>query len=180
MIILGIDPGSRTTGYGLLQFEKREIKYLTSGVLIFEQEKNFLLRLPQMREQMDVLVKTYNPHVAVFESLIYVKGTTSILKLAQTRGAMIASLPKEIEVVEYSPNLVKSATVGHGHADKESIQKFLKMVLGKSLPENFKTNDESDALAIAFCHILQKGNGSLGAKKSGSLAQAVSHKVKEL
>ena len=116
------------------------------------------------------------------ESLIYVKSPTALIKLAQTRGIILSALLDRYEhkIFEYSPNLVKSSAVGHGHADKESVRKFLDMVLGKV---NYKTYDESDAAAIALCHIMNRSNkltGNIPGKKSkkvGGLAGALSHKL---
>lgn len=150
MIILGIDPGSRVTGYGLIEVNGRKIRYLDSGILKFDHINSFIDRLQIIYEETANLVEKYNPDEVALESLIYVKSVTSLAKLAQARGAMVAAL-KDKKCVEYSPNLIKSTVSGHGHASKEAIEKILKLTLGDI---KIKRHDESDALAIALCHVL--------------------------
>lgn len=184
MIVLAIDPGSVTAGYALLQKEGRKIIYLESGILKFNGKDEFLHRVKDIFDQTSALVDRLMPDEVALESLIFVKSPTALIKLAQSRGTMLAALSKNYheKIFEYSPNLVKSTVVGHGHADKEGIQKFLLQYLGLS---NFKTHDESDAVAIALCHLLNRGSIQLPAtekkkKKMGNgLASALAHKIKE-
>lgn len=186
MIVLAIDPGSVTAGYALLEKEGRKITYLTSGILKFDGKIEFLHRVKDIFEKTEALLSSYSPDEIALESLIYVKSPDALMKLAQSRGTMLAALTKthHEKIFEYSPNLVKSTVTGHGHADKEGIQKFLKQYLGVS---DFKTHDESDACAIALCHLLNRDVLRLpvekkkrSSKKSGSgLAAALSHRIKE-
>lgn len=185
MIVLAIDPGSVTAGYALLKKEGRKITYITSGILKFDSKVEFLHRVKSIFEQTESLVAAYVPDEIALESLIYVKSPDALIKLAQSRGTMLAALSKNYheKIYEYSPNLVKSTVTGHGHADKEGIQKFLKQYLGIS---EFKTHDESDACAIALCHLLnrdvrlpvEKKKRSSGKNGTG-LAAALSHRIKE-
>jgi len=156
MIILGIDPGSRKTGFGIIKIVGNKFHYIDSGIIRFDHIDLFLDRLAVVYEKTIELIDVYNPTEVAVESLIYVKSPTALMKLAQARGAMIAAFNKTHQgrIFEYSPNLIKSTTTGHGHANKESVQKFLRMILG---PREFKTHDESDALAIAICHALRSG-----------------------
>lgn len=179
MIILGIDPGSITTGWALLESKGNKASYISSGVLKFEAKTPFLDRINQIKSEVEKLLNELNPDEVALESLIYVKSPTALIKLAQTRGVMLSALnPKFFgKIYEYSPNLIKSTAVGHGHADKESVQKFLDMVLGK---RKYATHDESDAVAIALCHILNRGNGAnIASKKTKGkgLAASLAHKV---
>ncbi|OFZ14127.1 MAG: crossover junction endodeoxyribonuclease RuvC [Bdellovibrionales bacterium GWA2_49_15] len=153
MIILGIDPGSRVTGFGLIQIEGRKVKYLHSGALKLADGEDFFKRLKTIFNQGLTLAQSYNPDILALESLIYVKNVSSLAKLAQARGAILAGVlhHKEIPVCEYAPNLIKSSVTGFGHSPKESVGKALQLFLGK---RDFKTTDESDALAIALCHFL--------------------------
>jgi crossover junction endodeoxyribonuclease RuvC len=182
LIVLAIDPGSVTAGYALLKKEGRKISYLASGILKFDGKKGFLHRLKDIFEKTEELLANFSPDEIALESLIYVKSPDALMKLAQSRGTMLAALSKKYheKIYEYSPNLVKSTVTGHGHADKEGIQKFLKQYLGVS---DFKTHDESDACAIALCHLLNRDVLQLPRekkKKSGTgLAAALSHKIKE-
>ena len=186
MIVLAIDPGSVTAGYALLEKQGRHVRYITSGILKFDAKKEFLLRLKDIVTQTKALIDTHKPDQIALESLIFVKSPTALIKLAQSRGAMLGvfALDYEDKIFEYSPNLVKSTVVGHGHADKESVQKFLQTYLKIS---EFKTHDESDAIAIGLCHLLQ--HQSLGItqtmikeiapkSKGRGLAASLAHKVK--
>ncbi|MCF8057983.1 MAG: crossover junction endodeoxyribonuclease RuvC [Bacteriovoracaceae bacterium] len=181
MLFLGIDPGSRKAGFGLIEQKGRTFKYIDSGSLAYDKVPNFMDRLGLIYESCEALIKSYNPDEVAIESLIYVKSIPSLAKLAQARGAMIAAFMRthQEKVFEYSPNLVKSTVSGHGHANKESVEKGLKLALGQSL--NFKSHDESDALAIALCHGLMRNvpigkSGHAKASKSGSsLRQAFRH-----
>jgi crossover junction endodeoxyribonuclease RuvC len=155
MIILGIDPGSRKTGYAVINVEGKKISYISSGILKYDHVDEFLERLGMIYRSCDDLVEKFNPDEIVIEALIYVKSVEALSKLAQARGAMIAAFSKKNigKIYEYSPNTIKSSVTGHGHADKEAVDKAMTMMFGKM---SFKTSDESDALAIAVCHALNR------------------------
>ena len=182
MITLAIDPGSVTAGYALLEQQGIKIHYLTSGILKFDAGVGFLHRVKDIYEQTLGLMEKHGPDEVALESLIYVKSPTALIKLAQSRGTMLAALSQKYhqKIYEYSPNLIKATVTGHGHADKEGIQKSLLQYFGLS---NFKTHDESDAVAIALCHLLNRGSGlnqhSSKTKRTGGLASALAHKIKE-
>lgn len=155
MIILGIDPGSRKAGYALIKVEGKKISYLTSGALKYDQVDEFIDRLGLIYQSCEEILKKYQPDEVSVEALIYVKSVDALSKLAQARGAMIAAFTRthQGKVFEYAPNLVKVSVTGHGHASKEAVDKALGMMFGKI---SFKTSDESDALAIAVCHALNR------------------------
>jgi crossover junction endodeoxyribonuclease RuvC len=155
MKILGIDPGSRKTGWALIDVNGKKISYIASGILKFDHVEEFIDRLGLIYKSCEELHVRLIPDEVAFESLIYVKSVEALSKLAQARGAMIAAFMKDYsgKVFEYSPNLVKSSVTGHGHASKESVEKAVQMMFGKI---SFKTADESDALAIAVCHALNR------------------------
>lgn len=155
MIILGIDPGSRKAGYALIDVQGKKISYISSGVLKYDHVDEFIDRLGMIYRSCDELVKKFQPDEVSIEALIYVKSIEALSKLAQARGAMIAafSQTKNGKIFEYAPNAIKSSVTGHGHADKESVDKAMNMMFGKM---TFKTSDESDALAIAVCHALNR------------------------
>lgn len=157
MRILSIDPGSRQTGFAVIEVKGKKLNYIDSGTLDFYQKEEFLNRLGEIHHLISDLVKEYQPDEIALESLIYVKSPTALMKLAQTRGAVISAFGTEYKnkIFEYSPNKVKSATTGHGHASKEEIQKSIKLILGV---EKFRTHDESDALAVAICHAAHRGS----------------------
>lgn len=186
MIVLAIDPGSVTAGFALLQKEGRKISYIASGILKFNSDDVFLHRVKDIYDQTLALMEKYQPDEIALESLIFVKSPQALIKLAQSRGTMLAALSQRYheKIFEYSPNLVKSTVTGHGHADKESIQKTLGQILGLT---DFKTHDESDAVAIALCHLLNHNVRLLDipkkkkpSKKMGTgLAAALAHKIKD-
>jgi crossover junction endodeoxyribonuclease RuvC len=155
VIILGIDPGSRKAGYAIIEVKGKKISYLTSGAMKYDQVDEFIERLGLIYHSCDEVIKKFQPNEVAVEALIYVKSVEALSKLAQARGAMIAafSQTRKGQIFEYSPNLVKSSVTGHGHASKEAVDKALSMMFGKI---NFKTTDESDALAIAVCHALNR------------------------
>lgn len=185
MIVLAIDPGSVTAGFALLQKEGRKINYLASGILKFNGKDEFLHRVKDIYEQTLELIEKHQPDEVALESLIFVKSPTALMKLAQSRGAMLAAISQKYhqKIFEYSPNLVKATVAGHGHADKEGIQKVLLQYFGLT---DFKTHDESDAVAIALCHLLNRGTlipvpvKTKKTKNMGNgLASALAHKIKE-
>jgi crossover junction endodeoxyribonuclease RuvC len=155
LIILGIDPGSRKAGYALIDVQGKKISYISSGVLKYDHVDEFIDRLGMIYRSCDELVRKFQPDEVSIEALIYVKSIEALSKLAQARGAMIAafSQTKNGKIFEYAPNAIKSSVTGHGHADKESVDKAMSMMFGKM---TFKTSDESDALAIAVCHALNR------------------------
>ena len=150
MIVLGIDPGSIVTGWALLKKEGKKVHYISSGVLRFNKDAQFLNRLTEIKIKTHELIDELSPSEIALESLIFVKSPTALIKLAQTRGIILSSMVEKYEgkIFEYSPNLVKSSAVGHGHADKESVQKVLDMLLGK---RDYATHDESDEIGRASC-----------------------------
>lgn len=181
MLFLGIDPGSRKAGFGLIEQIGKSFRYVDSGCLRYDKIDNFMDRLGVVYRSCSELVEKYQPDEIAVESLIYVKSVPALAKLAQARGAMIAAFMEthQGKIQEYSPNLIKSTVTGHGHANKESVEKSLKMVFGQTL--EFKTNDESDAVAIALCHALMRNvprtvKGHANSRSGGStLKQAFKH-----
>ena len=155
MIILGIDPGSRKAGYALIEVQGKKISYLASGAMKYDHVDQFIDRLGIIYSSCSELLKKYQPDEISIEALIYVKSVDALSKLAQARGAMIAafSATHQQKIFEYAPNLIKVSVTGHGHADKIAVDRALSMMFGKI---NFKTADESDALAIAVCHALNR------------------------
>ncbi len=154
MIILGIDPGSRKAGYAVIKVEGRKITYLSSGVIRYDHIVEFYKRPVVIYNSIIKLMDEFRPDTVSVESLVFVKNPSSLMKLAQARGAMLAAVGGKLcdNLFEYSPNLIKMSVAGHGHASKESVQKCLEMIFGKKI--DFKAYDESDALAIALCHAL--------------------------
>ena len=170
MRVLGIDPGSLKAGYAAIDVEGRQTKLVECGTLRFESKTQFIDRLAQIHFETKKLISSINPDVIVLESLIYAKSIPALAKLAQARGTIIAAFGDRYvgKIFEYAPTLVKSTVTGHGQATKEGVDKSLKMIFGKQL--DFATDDASDALAIALCHVLHNGTPKM---KSSSRARTL-------
>ncbi len=164
MIILGIDPGSRKTGYAFIDNKADKITHIHSGFIAVKGEM-FPERLGCIFKSLNELIKEYHPNEMSIENVFMHKNAASALKLGQARGAAICSaMHHDMDVSEYSPKEVKKALVGSGAATKEQIQYLCKQYLNikKELQE-----DEADAIAIAFCHAQ-----SLAAEKRTGLPAA--------
>jgi crossover junction endodeoxyribonuclease RuvC len=181
MKILGIDPGSRVSGYAIIEVNKLKMRYIASGVIKPELGDSFFERLPSIYDKFQSVIEKHQVQFVAIESLIHVKIVVSLSKLAQARGVMLASVAKSgAKIFEYSPNKVKSSVSGYGHADKEMIHLSIERILGEKI--NCATHDESDALAIAITHGIETmGRGvikssrthGLFTRKSSSLAASI-------
>ncbi len=149
MIILGIDPGSRTTGYGLIDNQPNQIRYIASGYLKITGN-SLPQRLGQIFQQIDAVIREHRPEHMSIENVFMQRNADSALKLGQARGAAIcAAFQAGLEIAEYAPREIKQALVGSGAASKEQVQHMVKRLLG--LQKNLQS-DEGDGLAIAICH----------------------------
>ena len=147
--IIGIDPGSRITGYGVLEAGKQELVYLESGC-IRTRDAPFPERLAEIYHSVNELIVQHQPDVFAIEEVFMAKNVDSALKLGQARGVAIAAgVANGLPVFEYPANLVKKSVVGYGHADKNQVARMV----GHLLPGlNLAAGDASDALAVAICH----------------------------
>lgn len=147
--ILGIDPGSRVTGFGVLDFESGRPTYVASGT-ISSIEGDFPVRLRQIYSSVGEIVGRYRPGIVAIESVFMHKNAGSALKLGQARAAALcASFTYDVEVFEYAPREIKQAVVGTGSAGKEQVQH---MVVSLLELESMPAVDAADALAVALCH----------------------------
>lgn len=152
MIILGIDPGSRLTGYGLLDLSEGPARprYVESGC-IRTRDGEFTARLGEIYRGVCDIITRHQPAQVAVEQVFVARNPGSALKLGQARGAAIAAIvSQDLPVYEYAPRTVKQAIVGTGKADKSQIQHMVASIL--SLP-GVPGEDAADALAIALCHI---------------------------
>jgi crossover junction endodeoxyribonuclease RuvC len=148
-LILGIDPGSRITGYGVVNAVGNRLEYVSCGSIRLSDEAH-PQRLKQIFDSICRIIDEYAPSECAIEEVFLGKSVSSALKLGQARGsAMVACLHKNLTVAEYSPRKVKQALVGNGNADKEQVQHMVKVLLGVS---GDVQADAADALAIAICH----------------------------
>ena len=149
--VLGIDPGSRITGYGIVEEISGKLCSVTYGVFKVSGKENFSERLKEIYNGIDQLIKTHQPSEVAIESLFFSKNAMSSIKLGQARGAaMTAAANQGLRVFEYAPTQVKQAVVGYGRSDKEQVQKMVFLLLG--LQGQAKV-DATDALAVAICHL---------------------------
>ncbi len=148
-VILGIDPGSRITGYGFLVIAENKIRHLAHGTIKTPAQDTHQ-RLYFIAQQLNQLIETHHPTEAAIEQVFVKHNVQSALKLGQARGvAMAATAKYELELAEYSPRAIKKAVTGYGGADKKQVQQMIKSLLQlKETPQA----DAADALAIALCH----------------------------
>ena len=149
--ILGIDPGSRKTGFGIVETDGKRTLYVTSGVIKLPVNEPLAARLKVLAESLDQIISEYQPTLAVIEQVFMAKSADSALKLGQARGAaMVVCALADLEVHEYATRQIKQAVVGTGGASKEQVQHMVTRLL--KLPST-PQEDASDALAAALCHI---------------------------
>ncbi len=150
-IILGIDPGTQTTGYGLICVESHRIVLLDFGCIRPPKSHTPAEKYLAIFEGVNALLEKYAPVAISVESQFFHKNAQSALKLGMAKGAaLISAARKKIPVYEYAPRKAKLAVVGNGAASKEQVQKMLQLLLNlSSLPE---PEDAADALALAICH----------------------------
>jgi crossover junction endodeoxyribonuclease RuvC len=149
MRLLGIDPGLRFTGWGVVDAEGNRLRHVANGV-IKSGTGQLAIRLRRLHDGLMVVVKTYRPDGAAVEETFVNRDGQSTLKLGQARGiAMLVPALADVPVAEYAANLVKKAVVGYGHADKGQISHMIGVLLPGATAES---SDAADALAIAICH----------------------------
>jgi crossover junction endodeoxyribonuclease RuvC len=152
-IALGIDPGTATTGYGLVRLTRDgELVAVSYGVISTSKDSSPPERLEILFDELNKLVKKNKPDTAAVEKLFFSKNVTTALAVGQARGVVMLSLQKAgIEAFEYTPNEVKQAVAGYGSADKKQVQEMVRALLQlDSIP---KPDDAADALAIAITHL---------------------------
>lgn len=149
MIILGVDPGSRKTGFGLIDNQPNRIVYIHSGFVKIQGD-SLPQRLGQIYQHIEAVIAAYRPQHMSIEQVFMHRNADSALKLGQARGAAIcAAYQAGLEIAEYAPREIKQAVVGKGAATKVQVQHMVKHLLGLRRPLQ---EDEADGLAIAICH----------------------------
>jgi crossover junction endodeoxyribonuclease RuvC len=148
-IILGIDPGSRITGFGIIDVAHNKQRYIASGSIHIARS-TFSKQLKQIFDDISALVALHHPEEAAIEQVFVHVNVSSALKLGQARGAAIVAVAQnDISIAEYSARQVKQAVVGYGNAEKSQVQHMVKLLLKL---QHAPQTDEADALAIAICH----------------------------
>ena len=148
--ILGIDPGLRRTGWGIIAVNGNALSFLASGTAASTAERGLAERLLELHEALKEVLDGFAPDEVAVEETFVNKDATATLKLGAARGvALLAPASAGLPVFEYAPNAVKKAIVGAGHAGKEQIRMMVRVLLPTA---NFKSDDAADALAIAITH----------------------------
>ncbi|MBT8378934.1 MAG: crossover junction endodeoxyribonuclease RuvC [Ignavibacteria bacterium] len=165
MIILGVDPGTTITGYGVIEFGKKNFKRLANGCIQLSSNKLLPEKLEKIYDELVKLIKIYKPDEFAIETAFYGKNVQSAMKIGYARGvSLLAAVHNKIPASEYSPGEIKKAVVGRGSASKEQVGYMVKAILNLKRVK-FKS-DESDALAIALCHAFRMKAPSFKKSKS--------------
>lgn len=152
MRVLGVDCGSRSTGYAVLESDGRRHKVLVYGAIRPRRVKTFAGRLQFIHSELEKLLKEYRPTVVAVEQVFQAYNVKSALQLSQVRGlVLLAAANAGLPVSEYAATSIKSCVVGYGHAQKRQVQVMVQRLL--DLPELPEPDDAADALAVALCHI---------------------------
>lgn len=151
MIILGLDPGTATTGFGVIEFVEDDVSLLDYGCITTKANSPLATRLDQISNDLDEIINRWKPEEVAIEELFFSKNVKTAIHVAHARGAIMQKLAHEgYEIHEYKPPQIKEAVAGYGRADKKQVQKMVKLILQMDhLPE---PDDAADALATAICH----------------------------
>ncbi|HAY51336.1 MAG: crossover junction endodeoxyribonuclease RuvC [Acidimicrobiaceae bacterium] len=156
MFVLGVDPGLSRCGYGVVQRKNGKENALAAGVIQTPPEMGTPYRLTLLRDEVRELIADYKPDVVAIERVLFQHNAATAISVGQAIGiVMTEGVSAGCEVVEYSPNEVKQAVAGHGGADKEEMEKMVRLLLGIGTP--LQPVDAADALALALCYLARKG-----------------------
>jgi len=165
-IILGIDPGTKIMGYGIIVARGKEPLLVKMGVCNFSRISDHYLRLEKIFRNTLELIDIHHPDELAIEAPFYGKNVQSMLKLGRAQGmAISAALSRQIPIYEYAPRKIKLSITGQGAASKEQVAAFLKSILHfDEIPKNL---DATDGLAVALCHFYQRNPGNKTKSYSG-------------
>jgi len=151
--ILGVDPGSRITGYGIIEADRGRLRFVSCGVIKTTVKYPLNHRLGEIFDGLNEVVQVHSPVVAAVEDVFLADNPRSALKLGQARGAaVVAAVQNGLQVYDYTPRTIKQAVSGYGQADKGQMQHMVRLLLGLS---GTPSSDAADALAVAICHANQ-------------------------
>ena len=158
MRVLGIDPGSETTGWGVVEGDSNGQRYqlIEYGVVKLQSSASFASRLLKINQALEEVIDRLRPHACALEEAFYSVNPKVVLKLGQVRGvALMVAEKAALEIGEYSPRLVKQTVAGYGNAEKQQVQQMVRVLLSlATVPE---PHDAADALAVAICHFHHAG-----------------------
>lgn len=165
--ILGIDPGTNITGYGVVEIRDQEIKLISSGIFDLRSLVNHQEKLKEIFLQLQDIVETYLPRQMAIEAPFFGKNVQSMLKLGRAQGvAMAAAMTMGLDIFEYSPKKIKLAMTGNGNASKEQVAFMVQQRLKQQIDDKYM--DATDAIAVALCHIQNASSPISKTKKHGS------------
>lgn len=166
MVIIGFDPGSRFCGYGILQIEKKRIVAAGCDVIKLDAKLKLSGKLAELFTRITEILEEYKPDIAVVETIFYGNNIQSAITLAHARGVILqACALSHITVYEYSPREVKKAVTGNGNGNKLQVRHMIQKIIG--LKEEIKSDDASDALAVAYTHYNKVKFGNLNLIEAG-------------
>ena len=156
MKVLGIDPGSQTLGWGVVEGSGLKYSLIDFGTVKSSPRQSFSKRLLKIYDELEKVIEKFQPDVLSVEEAFYANNVKVALKLGQVRGAILLLGEKSnLEIAEYSPRLIKQTVVGYGNAEKHQVQEMVRLLLKmKTVPQ---PHDAADALAIAICHFHHAG-----------------------
>lgn len=167
--ILGIDPGLRNMGWGVIDVAGTNLRFVASGTVVSTAKRALADRLVELHDGLVNVLELHKPDEAAVEQTFVNKDANATLKLGQARGiAMLVPAIAGLVVGEYLPNLVKKTVVGAGHADKKQIRMMVKILMPRA---TFNSDDAADALAIAICHAQHRGAATAQARISERIGQ---------
>ncbi len=148
--VLGVDPGTRLCGWGIVDRQGSRVVHVDNGVVVLDEKAALGARLGVLLERLDALIAEYGPQIAAVESVFYNRNARSALTLGHARGvALAAAARRGLTIEEYTPQQVKKAVTGSGRADKAQVQQMITLQLGLA---DVPQVDASDAVAVALCH----------------------------
>ena len=152
MVVMGIDPGTAITGYGLVEEKSGELVFITCGTITTSAGEPMPERLVAIHRGVTELIDQYHPQAVAVEQLFFSRNVRTALAVGQARGVvLLAAAHRSVPVSEYTPLQVKQAVVGYGRAEKAQVQEMVRLLLGlDSIP---RPDDAADAVAVAVCHI---------------------------
>lgn len=155
MRVLGIDPGTAIVGYSILDLENGEYKLIDYGCIFTDKEDDMPVRLEQIYNKLDTIIKLYKPTEMAIEDLYFFKNQKTVIKVSQARGVInLVAIKNGLSIYDYTPLQVKMGVASYGRATKKQIQEMVKMIL--KLDEIPKPDDAADAIAITITHYNSK------------------------
>jgi crossover junction endodeoxyribonuclease RuvC len=152
LLVLGIDPGTAITGYGLVESDDGQLRLVDCGTITTSAKESLPTRLQTIYHELSRIIATYRPAEAAVEELFFARNARTALAVGHARGvALLALANAALPIYEYTPLQVKQTVTGYGQADKKQVQEMVRLLL--ELPEVPKPDDAADAAAVAICHI---------------------------